>query len=58
VAKTYLLQAVDPPLAQGIFWSTTPGGRVDVEENGLSTTFKFYWISGIFSSYGIDLVDK
>jgi hypothetical protein len=32
VAKTYALQAADQPLAQGFLRSTTPGGRVDLEE--------------------------
>jgi hypothetical protein len=59
VAKTYALQAADPPLAQGVIGSSTPGGRVDLEEKLCeSTTPKFYWKKGIFSRRRIRGVDK
>jgi hypothetical protein len=49
---------LNEPLAQGILRSTTPGGRVDLEENCESTTAQFYRKRGGFSSSGKRFVDK
>jgi hypothetical protein len=51
VAKTYALQAADQPLAQGFLRSTTPGGRVDLEEklridNTVILLEKLYFLKG------------
>ncbi len=58
VAKTYVLQETDGPLAQGDIASSAPGGRAEGRKKRHSTTLKFYWNPGIFSSVGTGAVDK
>ena len=59
VAKTYVLQGAEP--APGAERFSGSAGLADVSigrKNSRSTTFKFYWKKGIFSSGSNRIVDK